>query len=77
VGIGYRIAAPGDEIDICEGRIVKGKHIIESSVKDMNKIHIDKITDKDKLGKTIQKSQESANLILMLKLGQQKDKSLT
>jgi hypothetical protein len=67
--VGYRLALPGDEINVCEGRVNKGKGIIFSSVKDMQKIRIDKITDKDKLNATIQKSQESANLLTLMKYG--------
>lgn len=69
--IGYAIALPGEEIELCEGEFNAGKKKMWKATARTNLIRIDKINDTTKKEQTIKRAQKMANLIGMIKASQE------
>lgn len=67
--VGYSIALPGDEIDLCIGEFNAGKKKMWRAVARTNLIRVDRITDPVKRVRTITEAQKRANLMGLLRAG--------
>lgn len=67
--VGYVIAQPGNEVDLCEDKFLRGVKVMNRAVVDANFIRIDNIKDTDKRRRTIDRAQLMANKVGLIKLG--------
>lgn len=68
--IGYSIVMPGDEIDLCLGEFNAGKKKMWRATARTSCIRIDNIIDDAKRAQTISKAQKMANILGLLRFGQ-------
>ena len=70
--IGYRLALPGQEVDLCKGKFLSGIKKTRQAVADGNYIRLDNIKDDATKNRTIQEFQMMANITGLLKQGSEK-----
>lgn len=69
IGVGYKIAEPGTEIDVPDAKCKRATNQYVRAVKEMQHIDIDRIKDDCQKQRTIRIAQDRANLIGLMKLG--------
>ncbi len=62
---GYVIARPEENIDLCEGRFIRGIKVQTNAVKECNMIRLDKIKDERKRSETVSRSGQMAAVLMM------------
>ena len=69
IGIGYKIAESGHEIDVQDRKCKKANGLYSKAVKGMQYINIDSIKDDTLRQRTVRIAQDRANVLGLLKLG--------
>lgn len=65
-GVGYVVAKPGEEKEVCKSTIRKGTNQVVKGISDMQYIRVEEIKDEKKRNETIETSNKGAALLGLL-----------